>query len=207
MRGPMLEKYARWSEPSTAATVSAASATPGAPIVNSLYELPAATTKSVPVDAVRSLSACEMGSVPSLGVGSPRLMLTTSARVDAHSMPSMIQESWPKPLSSSTLPTIRCGARRDAPVEPARGGARAGHRRGDVRAVAVAVAAVLAGHEGDDVVHAIDEVGVRAIDARVQHGDRRAGAVGAQRPGLGRAHLRHAVGQVRLARARPARSS
>ncbi len=68
-------------------------------------ELPAATTNSAPVSAVSLFTACDMGSVPSLGNGSPRLMLITSAPLfAAHSMPAMIPDSLPPPESSSTLP-------------------------------------------------------------------------------------------------------
>lgn len=68
---------------------------------------PAATTKSAPVSLDRVLTACAMGSVPSLGSVVPRLMDTMSAPTSraAHSIPAMICDSLPEPWSSSTLPT------------------------------------------------------------------------------------------------------
>lgn len=92
--GPRLEKSAIWSCLSTAATVSASSAEPGLPTVPLLGpELPAATTKSVPVSRLSSLSAWLSGSVPSVG-SPPRLRLTTLApEWAAHSMPAMIASS------------------------------------------------------------------------------------------------------------------
>jgi len=57
-------------------------------------ELPAEMTNSAPVSAVIRLTADDIGSVPSLGHGLPRLMLMTSAPVAAaHSIPAMIQDS------------------------------------------------------------------------------------------------------------------
>jgi hypothetical protein len=105
VRGPMLENHALWSTPSTAATVSASSAAPGALTVNSEPLFPAAITNRAPSSRVSSSTACDSGSSPSVKSGSPRLMLTTSARAAAHSMPSMIQEDCPKPSSPSTFPT------------------------------------------------------------------------------------------------------
>ena len=92
-RGPRLEKSARPSLRSTAPTVSADAAAPGVPTVSSWPSLPAATTNSVPVCAVMSLTAWLSGSVPSVA-SPPRLMLTTFApSAAAHSIPAMIQES------------------------------------------------------------------------------------------------------------------
>lgn len=108
-RGPRLEKEARESSRSTAPTVSAASAAPGDPTVDGPGPaLPAATTKRVSVDAVRVLTAWLIGSVPSVSASEPRLMLTTLACWEAaHSMPSMTDDSEPKPSSPSTLPISR----------------------------------------------------------------------------------------------------
>lgn len=105
-RGPRLEKSASWSLRSTAPTVRAASAAPGVPTVKlSGPLLPAAMTKRAPVSALSSSTATLIGSVPSVG-SPPRLMLMTLALRSraAHSMPAMIQESWPEPLLSRTLP-------------------------------------------------------------------------------------------------------
>jgi hypothetical protein len=77
-----------------AATVRARSAAPGVLTVWLSYLLPAEITNSAPVDAVSVLTACDIGSVPSVGMP-PRLMLTTLAlaiRV-AQSMPAMIPDS------------------------------------------------------------------------------------------------------------------
>ncbi len=94
MIGPLLENSASLSCLSTAPTVSASGASPGLPTQESQPSLPAAITKSVPYWRVRVETASVSGPPAS---GLPRLMLTTSARFSpaAHSMPSMIQESWP----------------------------------------------------------------------------------------------------------------
>ena len=94
-RGPWLEKPATVSEESTAPTVSASVAAPGAPMVPGAPELPAATTNSAPVWALSRSTAWLSGSVPSDDPSSPRLMLTTLAcwSTAAHSMPASTQES------------------------------------------------------------------------------------------------------------------
>ena len=76
--GPVLEKPARSSCLSTAPTVSADAAAPGVEIVSG-PALPAAITKSVPYCSESASTASDIGSLPSDGVESPRLMLTTSA--------------------------------------------------------------------------------------------------------------------------------
>ena len=79
MRGPRLENHAVVSLPSTAPTVSAASAAPGEVIVpGPSPELPAATTNRVSDVADSSSIAWLNGSVPSL-TSPPRLRFTTSA--------------------------------------------------------------------------------------------------------------------------------
>ena len=65
----------------------------------------------------------------------------------AHSMPAMIQESWPLPVVVEDLADEQVGAGGDALLLAAGGGAGAGDGGGDVRAVAVVVDDVLAGHE------------------------------------------------------------
>ena len=98
MRGPALENWASWSDASTAPTVSAASAVPGAPrLYGSGPSLPAATTKSAPVSALSRFTAWLIGSSWVCQDGPPRLMLITlacSVRA-AHSMPAMIPTSCP----------------------------------------------------------------------------------------------------------------
>jgi hypothetical protein len=104
-RGPRLEKLASAPVLVEAPTVSADAAAPGEPTDSAVGpELPAATTNSAPVSAVNRSTAWLSGSLPSLASGDPRLMLTTRARLAAHSMPAMIQEVCPEPESSSTLP-------------------------------------------------------------------------------------------------------
>ncbi len=93
---------------STEPTVNASCADPGAPIVSAAPALPAATTKRAPVcSAIRS-SDSAMRSLPSDGTGDPRLIDTIGAFWPAHSIASMIHESWPQPLASSTFPTSSC---------------------------------------------------------------------------------------------------
>ncbi len=95
-RGPRLENEAILSAESTAPTVSAEVAAPGAAMVyRPGPELPAATTNSVPYWAVSSLAAWLSGSVPSVGLWLPRLMLTTrTCSVAAcHCIAAMISES------------------------------------------------------------------------------------------------------------------
>lgn len=92
--GPRLENSASRSRASTAPTVSAASAVPGEPTDANVPSLPAATTNSVPCSAVRLVSAMDSGSPPTVGAP-PRLMLTTSARGAAHSIPAITLESVP----------------------------------------------------------------------------------------------------------------
>lgn len=71
-------------------------------------QLPAATTKSVPVSRLIRLTACDRSSVPSVGSRLPRLMLITEAPcAAAHSIPAMMPEKEPLPESSSTLPFSR----------------------------------------------------------------------------------------------------
>ena len=95
VRGPVLEKLARLSCLSTAPTVSAEAAAPGVEIVSG-PALPAAITKSAPDCSDSASTASDIGSVPSDGIESPRLMLTTSAPwPTAHSMPARTHESWP----------------------------------------------------------------------------------------------------------------
>ena len=94
--GPWLEKYE--SAPlgsSTEPTVSALAAEPGEPIVSGAPELPAATTNSAPVSSAIVLSDSAMRSLPSEPPDEPRLIETIGARWPAHSMASMIHESWP----------------------------------------------------------------------------------------------------------------
>ncbi len=106
--GPWLVKYDMWPDgSSTEPTVKACSAEPGAPMVSAAPALPAATTNSEPVSAVIWLSASAMRSLPSDGCDDPRLIETIGAFWPAHSIASMIQESWPKPSAPSTLPTRR----------------------------------------------------------------------------------------------------
>jgi hypothetical protein len=105
-RGPRLENGASASLSSIAPTVSAASALPGEPTVRSAPALPAETTNSAPNSAVRSCTACSIGSTSGVSA-SPRLMLTTSAcwSATAHRMPSMMAESG-QPNRSHTLAAI-----------------------------------------------------------------------------------------------------
>ena len=106
--GPWLENSERAPVgSSTEAMVSARSAEPGEPMVSGAYALPAATTKSAPVSSEMVLSASDMGSWPSEACDEPRLIETMSACAPAHSMASMIHESWPEPSAPSTLPTSR----------------------------------------------------------------------------------------------------
>ncbi len=106
-RGPRLENAASSSSASTAPTARAAFAMAGAPTVPVPYSpsLPAATTKSVPLLADRSLMAAIAGSVSS--AGPPRLMLTTLAWtvLTAQSMPARTAEVGQEPVLSQTLPT------------------------------------------------------------------------------------------------------
>ena len=88
---------------------------------------------------------------------------------------------------------VRAG--RDALLLAVGGGAGAGHRRGDVGAVAVDVGDRLPGHEAAGLGHLLGEVGVGLVDAGVEHGDGDAGAVEALRPRLGGADLRDGVGE------------
>ena len=106
--GPVLENQARLSCLSVAATVSADAAAPGVEMVSG-PALPAAMTNRVPYCAERASTVWDIGSLPSDGTVSPRLMLTTSAPDSAaHCMPAMTQESWPKPSAPpSTFPAIR----------------------------------------------------------------------------------------------------
>jgi len=76
--GPVLENDAKASCLSTAPTVSAEAAAPGVEI-DSGPALPAAITKRVPYSAESASTACDIGSLPSDGATSPRLMLTISA--------------------------------------------------------------------------------------------------------------------------------
>ena len=94
--GPWLEKYD--SSPlgsSTEPTVRALAAEPGVPIVSGAPALPAATTKRVPVCSATVFSASARRSSPSDASDEPRLIETIGARWPAHSMASMIHESWP----------------------------------------------------------------------------------------------------------------
>ncbi len=106
IRGPRELNTAASSCLSTAPTVSALVAAPGVLIVpSSGPAFPAATTNSVPVSSVSRSTAWLSGSVPSVEVGEPRLMFTTSAPLcAAHSMPAMIWSKEPLPPASSTLP-------------------------------------------------------------------------------------------------------
>ena len=91
--GPVLENPASWSCLSTAPTVSADAAAPGDEMLSG-PALPAAITKRVPYCSESASTACDIGSLPSDGATSPRLMLTTLAPDDAaHSMPARTQES------------------------------------------------------------------------------------------------------------------
>src|SRR6478752_5389703 len=95
--GPVLEKEASASCLSTAPTVSADAAAPGAEI-DSGPALPEAITKRVPYCSERVSTACDIGSLPSEGATSPRLMLTTRAPDSAaHSIPASTHESCPEP--------------------------------------------------------------------------------------------------------------
>ena len=98
MRGPALEKSASWSELSTAPTVSAASAAPGAPMVDGSGPLlPAAMTKSAPVSArqlVDGLAQRVVLGVPGADAQAHADHLGALVRA-AHSMPAMIPESLP----------------------------------------------------------------------------------------------------------------
>jgi hypothetical protein len=105
-RGPRPENAASVSDLSTAPTVRASAAAPGAATVWSLGPLfPAATTNKVPYVRLRLFTAWLIGSLPSLGP-LPRLILTTSApsSLAAHSIPAMIHEVEPEPESPRTLP-------------------------------------------------------------------------------------------------------
>src|SRR4029079_1116518 len=107
--GPVAENDARPSSLSTAPTVSAEAAAPGEEMVSG-PALPAAITNRGPYWAERASTSWDNGSLPSDGVVSPRLMLTTLAPDwAAHSIPAITQESCPKPSTPpSTLPTMRC---------------------------------------------------------------------------------------------------
>ena len=96
-RGPRLEKPAITSWTSTAPTVRAASAEPGAVTVEAPLAplLPAATTNRLSEEAESSLMATASGLLPS-SVSPPRLMLTTSApSLTAQTMPARTHESSP----------------------------------------------------------------------------------------------------------------
>ena len=122
--------------------------------------------------------------------------MTLAPCAAAHSMPAMTQESSPQPSSPSTLPMIRL-APGATPFSSAAGrGAAAADGRGGVGAVAVAVVGGLAGHEADRLADPAGQVGVVGVDAGVEHRDLDARAVEAGRPGLRRADLRGALGQV-----------
>ena len=99
IRGPLELNQAAASCLSTAPTVSALVAAPGAETVpSSGPALPAATTNRVPVSSVSRSTSWLSGSVPSVAYGVPRLMLTTSAPLcAAHSMPAMIWSKEPLP--------------------------------------------------------------------------------------------------------------
>ncbi|CAM5256546.1 hypothetical protein SFIMM107S_01148 [Streptomyces griseus] len=107
--GPRLEKFAVESSRSTAPTVSTPGAQPGEETVfRDGPRFPAATTNNVPLFLPSSVAARLIGSVQSVGSALPRLMETTSAFWStAHSMPAMIQEAAPDPVSLRTLPTSR----------------------------------------------------------------------------------------------------
>ena len=105
--GPRLENHAGTSSRSTAPTVSTAGAQPGAETV--LFAeplLPAAMTKRLGLCVASSCAADDIGSSQAAGAALlPRLMEMTSAPcATAHSMPPMIIESEPPPLSPRTLP-------------------------------------------------------------------------------------------------------
>ncbi len=102
-RGPVEEKSASLSLPSTAPTVRAASALPGEPI-DSGPSLPAAIANRMPFSAESLSTSASNGSIPGVS-WPPRLKLTISAPCwAAHSMPARMPESSPEPLSSRTLP-------------------------------------------------------------------------------------------------------
>ncbi|CAM5583049.1 hypothetical protein SGRIM128S_06107 [Streptomyces griseomycini] len=102
-RGPVEEKSASPSLPSTAPTVRAASALPGE-LTDWGPELPAAMAKRMPFSADSLFTAASSGSTSAVSPP-PRLMLTMSAPcAAAHSMPARMPESSPEPESSRTLP-------------------------------------------------------------------------------------------------------
>ena len=90
---------------STAATVSAEFAAAGAPTARLPKLFPAATTNRVPCCSLRLSAARLAGSVPSVSICTPTLMLTIGARAAAHSMPWIIQDIWPNPEASMTFET------------------------------------------------------------------------------------------------------
>ena len=140
-RGPRLENSASRSRRSTAPTVSAASAEPGAPmVVRPRPVVAGARRRKHAGRALSALTARLSGSVPLVG-SPPRLMFTTRAPcATAHSMPAMITRTDRR--RGRRAPCRTAASRRT----PRRGGRRrrragAGDRRRDVRAVAVAVGA------------------------------------------------------------------
>jgi hypothetical protein len=94
IRGPRLEKPLRVSCLVVLATVSAASAAPGAVTDSEPPAFPAATTNNVPELADSRSISVDSTSLPSPGCSPPRLMLTTFAPCcTAQSMPARIEES------------------------------------------------------------------------------------------------------------------
>lgn len=70
-------------------------------------ELPAAITKRAPVEADSSSTVSVRGSEAAYAVSPSDMEMTSAPESAAHSMPAMTQEDCPKPVLSSTLPTIR----------------------------------------------------------------------------------------------------
>ena len=162
--------------------------------------LPAAMTNRVPYCAESASTACDIGSLPSVG----------SDVAEAHA--DDVGAGLGGPLHAGDDPGVlagalgaaehladdQVGAGGDALVVAAGGGAGADDRGGDVGAVPVDVGDGLARHEAGRAVDLGSQVGVVDVDAGVEHRDLHALAVVAGRPGLRRADQRHALLEVGL---------
>ena len=117
----------------------------------------------------------------------------------AHSMPAMIQESWPVPVVVEHLADVQVGAGGDALLLAAGGGAGAGDGGGDVRAVAVVVVDVLVRGRSSAVSAIWPARSGWSASTPVSSTATSTPCAGvAGRPGLRGADLRGAVGQVGL---------
>ena len=199
-RGPRLEKPAITSLTSTAPTVRAASAEPGAVTVEGPLPplLPAATTNRLSEVADSSLIASGERAAAVVGVATQAHADDVSTLVDGPDHAGQDPRVLTPAAVAQDLADHQAGLRGDALAEPAGRGTGPADRRGDVGAVAVAVGDRGVGREVGRRPDPTLEVGMRRVVAGVQHGHRGADAVVAGRPRLGGVDLGDRVLQGHL---------